>query len=54
MVHQRQVPDIEQEAAKIVELADVGRGWTFLNTEEGNVNTYFQKHDDSPFHFVLV
>jgi len=52
VLHRRQVPNIQDEATKIVELADVGRGWTFLSST-GNVNCYFQKNDRSPFHLVL-
>jgi hypothetical protein len=52
VLHKRQVPNIEEEIKKIVELSDVGRGWTLVSTTE-NVNTYTQKSDRSPFHYVL-
>jgi len=50
VIHKRQVPNIADEIAKIVELADVGRGWTYISSEN-NVNVF--KKECSPFNLVL-
>jgi len=52
VLHKRQIPNIEEEIKRIIELSDVGRGWIHVNTTE-NVNCYSQKSDRSPFDYIL-
>jgi len=52
VLHKRQVPNIEEEVTKIIELSDVGRGWTHIGTIE-NVNCYTQKSERSSIDYIM-